>query len=48
MPGQDIYLTAWQDNKPVHMLSTIKPFLQKFSGKVQILDGKDLKLSLIL
>ncbi len=29
MPGHDIYLTAWQDNKPVHMLSNIKPFLQK-------------------
>jgi hypothetical protein len=33
MPGQDIYFTAWQDNKPVHMLSTFRPNLQKIMRK---------------
>ena len=32
-PGFDIYLTAWQDNKPVHMLSTFKPYHQKIMRK---------------
>ena len=31
--GWDIYFTAWQDNKPVHLLSTFKPFLQKIMRK---------------
>ena len=31
--GEDLYFTAWQDNKPVHMLSTIKPRLQKIMRK---------------
>jgi hypothetical protein len=31
--GEDVYLTAWQDNKPVHMLSLIKPRLQKICRK---------------
>ena len=31
--GEDIYLTAWQDNKPVHMLSLIKPRLQNICRK---------------
>jgi hypothetical protein len=31
--GEDTFLTAWQDNKPVHMLSTIKPKLQNIQRK---------------
>jgi hypothetical protein len=31
--GEDLFFTAWQDNKPVHMLSTIKPRLQKIMRK---------------
>ena len=33
MMGSDIYLTAWMDNKPVHMLSTIRPKLQEIMRK---------------
>ena len=31
--GEDIYFTAWMDNKPVHMISTIKPTLINLSRK---------------
>ena len=38
--GVDIYFTAWQDNKPVHMLSTIKPKLQNIRRKTATLGWK--------
>ena len=31
--AEDIYFTAWMDNKPVHMISTIKPTLINLSRK---------------
>ena len=31
--GEDVYLVAWQDNKPVHMLSHIKPRLLNIMRK---------------
>ena len=38
--GEDLFFTAWQDNKPVHMLSTIKPRLQKIMRKSSTLGWK--------
>ena len=39
-PGEDVFFTAWQDNKPVHMLSTIKPRLQRIMRKSATLGWK--------
>ena len=41
--GEDLFFTAWQDNKPVHMLSTIKPQLQKIMRNLQLWDGRELR-----
>jgi hypothetical protein len=38
--GEEIYFTAWQDNKPVHMLSTFKPYLRKILRKSAALGWK--------
>ena len=43
--GEDLYFTAWQDNKPVHMLSTIKPRLQKIMRKSSTLGWKRAEIS---
>ena len=42
---KSIFFTGWQDNKPVHMLSTIKPKLQKIKRKSAILGWKKAEIA---